>query len=192
MPMIRDTPAITHKIETQTRNSGNTILHKKFPGGHLTMAGANSPASLASRPIRLVLCDEVDRYPASAGDEGDPVSLATKRTATFWNRKRVLTSTPTVKGVSRIERAYESSDQRRYHVPCPHCGHYHPPPMGQRHLGQRSAPHGAYALPGMRARYSRIRQAEDAQARRMAGQRTVHRYRRVSLERTVLAVAQMV
>jgi phage terminase large subunit GpA-like protein len=126
MPMIRDTPAITHKIDAQTRNSGNTILHKKFPGGHLTMAGANSPSSLASRPIRIVLCDEVDRYPASAGDEGDPVSLATKRTATFWNRKRVLTSTPTVKGVSRIERAYESSDQRRYNVPCPYCGHQHP------------------------------------------------------------------
>lgn len=125
MPMIRDTPAITHKIETQTRNSGNTILHKKFPGGHLTMAGANSPSSLASRPIRILLCDEVDRYPASAGDEGDPVSLASKRTATFWNRKRVLTSTPTIKGASRIERAYESSDQRRYYVPCPHCGHYH-------------------------------------------------------------------
>ena len=125
MPMVRDTPAITSKIQTQTRNSGNTILHKAFPGGHLTMAGANSPASLASRPIRIVLCDEVDRYPVSAGDEGDPVSLATKRTATFWNRKRVLTSTPTIKGVSRIERAYEASDQRRYHVPCPHCGHYH-------------------------------------------------------------------
>ncbi|MGL5935489.1 MAG: phage terminase large subunit family protein, partial [Cetobacterium sp.] len=123
MPMMRDTPAITGRIDAQTRNSGNTILHKKFPGGHLTIAGANSPSSLASRPIRIVLADEVDRYPASAGSEGDPVSLAAKRTATFWNRKIVLTSTPTVKGKSRIESAYMESDQRRYYVPCPHCDH---------------------------------------------------------------------
>ena len=86
------------------------------------MAGANSPASLASRPIRILLCDEVDRYPASAGTEGDPVSLGRKRTATFWNRKIILTSTPTVKGVSRIEEEYELSDKRRYYVPCPECG----------------------------------------------------------------------
>jgi phage terminase large subunit GpA-like protein len=88
------------------------------------MAGANSPASLASRPIRVVLLDEVDRYPASAGTEGDPVSLAIKRTATFWNRRILMTSTPTVKGVSRIEQAFERSDQRRFFVPCPHCGEH--------------------------------------------------------------------
>jgi len=86
------------------------------------MTGANAPASLASRPIRVVLCDEVDRYPHSAGSEGDPVSLASKRATTFWNRKIVLTSTPTIKGVSRIEYEYEQSDKRRYHVPCHECG----------------------------------------------------------------------
>jgi phage terminase large subunit GpA-like protein len=90
------------------------------------MAGANSPASLASRPIRDVLCDEVDRYPVSAGAEGDPVNLAKKRTTTFWNRKIILTSTPTIKGASRIETAYEASDQRRYYVPCPECGKKQP------------------------------------------------------------------
>lgn len=122
-PMVRDTPALRGKIaDPRARDSGNTLLHKKFPGGHITMAGANSPASLASRPIRVVLCDEVDRYPVSAASEGDPVNLARKRTTTFWNRKIVLTSTPTIKGLSRIETAYLGSDQRRYHVPCPHCG----------------------------------------------------------------------
>jgi phage terminase large subunit GpA-like protein len=85
------------------------------------MAGANSAASLASRPIRVVLCDEVDRYPASAGTEGDPISLARKRSTTFWNRKLLMGSTPTVKGESRIEAAFEQSDQRYYLVPCQHC-----------------------------------------------------------------------
>ena len=90
-PMVRDTPALQGKIkDARSRDSGNTMLHKTFPGGHVTMAGANSPASLASRPIRVVLCDEVDRYPASAGTEGDPVSLARKRTTTFWNRKLLM------------------------------------------------------------------------------------------------------
>lgn len=125
-PMVRDTPALQGKIaDARARDSGNTLLHKKFPGGQITMAGANSPASLASRPIRVVMCDEVDRYPMSAGTEGDPVSLAKKRTATFWNRKVVLVSTPTVAGISRIEAAYERSDKRRFFVPCPHCGHMH-------------------------------------------------------------------
>lgn len=123
-PMLRDTPALKGKVkDPRSKNSANTLLHKVFPGGHITMAGSNSPASLASRPIRVVLCDEVDRYPASAGTEGDPVNLARKRTATFWNRKVILTSTPTESGSSRIELEFEQSDRRYYHVPCNHCGH---------------------------------------------------------------------
>jgi phage terminase large subunit GpA-like protein len=125
-PMIRDTPALRPKFgDARSRDSGNTLLHKQFPGGHLTIAGAESPASLASRPIRVLLADEVDRYPDSAGTEGDPVKLAEKRTTTFWNRKIILTSTPTVKGFSRIEAAFLETDQRYYHVPCPCCGHAH-------------------------------------------------------------------
>lgn len=122
-PMLRDTPVLREAVkDPRSRDSGNTLLHKQFRGGHVTAAGANSPASLASRPVRVVLCDEVDRYPASAGTEGDPVKLAQKRTATFWNRVFLGGSTPTVKGASRIEIGYESSDQRRFFVPCPHCG----------------------------------------------------------------------
>lgn len=121
-PMIRDTPALRGIIaDPKARDSGNTLLHKKFAGGHLTIAGANSPAGLASRPIRIVLFDEVDRYPPSAGSEGDPVSLGRKRTTTFWNRKVVAVSTPTIKGISRIEAGFESGDQRFFEVPCPHC-----------------------------------------------------------------------
>lgn len=121
-PMIRDCKDLMAKIgDSKSRFSENTILHKKFPGGHITLVGTNSPAGLASRPIRCVFPDEVDRYPVTAGSEGDPLSLAIKRTTTFWNSKVVMTSTPTVKGFSRIETAYLASDQRRYYVQCPHC-----------------------------------------------------------------------
>lgn len=124
-PMLRDTPCLRGKVaESRSRDSGNTTLHKIFPGGHLTLGGANSPAGLAMRPIRVLLFDEVDRYPASAGSEGDPVSIATKRTSTFWNRKIVMVSSPTNEGASRIWDAYLETDQRRYFVPCPECGHH--------------------------------------------------------------------
>jgi hypothetical protein len=122
-PMARDTPCLVGKIaDPKSRDGTNKILHKRFPGGHLTIVGANAPSGLASRPIRLLFCDEVDRYPFSAGAEGDPVNLAKKRTVTFWNRKIVLVSTPTIRGASRIETAYAESDQRQFRVPCPECG----------------------------------------------------------------------
>jgi phage terminase large subunit GpA-like protein len=121
-PMIRDTPVLRAIFNTKSRDSGDTILQKAFPGGRLNMTGANAPATLASRPIRIVLCDEVDRFPVSAGKEGDPVSLAEKRTTTFWNRKIGLVSTPTIKGESRIEASYSEGDRRKFYVPCPHCG----------------------------------------------------------------------
>ncbi len=124
-PMLRDTPALKDKVgDPKARNSGNTLLHKTFPGGHITMAGANSPSSLASRPIRILLADEVDRYPVSAGTEGDPLNLAAKRTTTFWNKKKLYVSTPTIKGVSRIESEYEDSTMEQWCLPCPCCGEY--------------------------------------------------------------------
>ena len=126
-PMIRDTPALHGKVkDVRSRDSGNTILHKKFPGGHVTIAGANSASSLASRPIRIVLMDEIDRYPASAGTEGNPIKLAEKRTATFWNRKKIKVSTPTDKLTSQIEKEYETGTMEEWNVPCPCCGKYQP------------------------------------------------------------------
>lgn len=122
-PMIRDTPRLKGKVrEPKTKDSNNTILEKSYPGGRLILGGANSPANLAGDPIRIVLLDEVDRFPPSAGTEGDPVELAEARTATFSNRKIVLTSTPTEEETSRIAKAYEDSDQRVFFVPCAHCG----------------------------------------------------------------------
>ena len=101
--MLQDTPALSGMVNEKGRNTGNTILEKIFPGGHITMVGANSPSSLASRPIQILLADEVDRYPATAGKEGDPLFLASERLTTFWNSKEVYVSTPTIKDASRIE-----------------------------------------------------------------------------------------
>ena len=121
-PMLRDTECLTKVIgDPRAKQTGNTLKHKSFPGGYITVTGANSPSSLASRPIRVLLLDEVDKYPPSAGASGDPVNLAMMRTTTMWNRKILLTSTPGIKGVSRIEHAYEASDQSHYWVPCVHC-----------------------------------------------------------------------
>lgn len=121
-PMFRDTPRLKDKVkDARSRDANNTTYHKGFDGGHLTLVGSNSSSGLASRPIRLVLFDEVDRYTTTA--EGDPIELAKKRAATFWNRKFVMVSTPTVKGHSRIEAEFEKSDKREYHVPCADCGH---------------------------------------------------------------------
>lgn len=125
-PMIRDTEVLREKVsDAKSRDSNNTILMKSFSGGFLAIGGANSPAGLASRPIRILLCDEVDRYPDSAGKEGDPIALAEKRTITFWNRKKLFVSTPTIKGSSRIEYEYEKGTREKWHVQCPGCGKYH-------------------------------------------------------------------
>ena len=121
-PMIRDSAVLSDIVgDPRSRSSENTLLHKRFPGGHLTMSGANSAAGLSSRPIRVLICDEVDRYPASAGAEGDPVALAVKRTTTFWNRKLGFISSPTIEGLSRIDAAFEASDKRFFQVACHSC-----------------------------------------------------------------------
>jgi phage terminase large subunit GpA-like protein len=122
-PMFRDSPVLRDLLgDKRSRDANNTILHKSFPGGHLTMVGSNAPGNLAMRPVRVVLCDEVDKYPASAGNEGDPIKLAMERSATFWNWLVITTCSPTLAGVSRIEKNYERSDKRVFSVPCPHCG----------------------------------------------------------------------
>ena len=130
-PMIRDTPRLrqfvklhTFKFEEvsfdeQVRESKGKQKH--FPGGSLYMVGSNSVAGLASRPIRIFIGDDVDRWVQAAGHEGDQIVLGQKRTTTFWNRKTVLFSTPSTEALSRINKHFLMSDQRFYHVPCPHC-----------------------------------------------------------------------
>lgn len=128
-PTIRYSPGLNDKFELEgkdgrgtSRKSSNTIREKKFPGGLLALVGANSTAGLASRPIRILLCDEIDRYGTTK--EGDPVKLARQRTENYEaTRKIILVSTPTIKGSSPIYEWYEKSDKREYYVTCPHCGH---------------------------------------------------------------------
>lgn len=124
-PMIDATKVLSDKIKApRAKDSDNTILHKAFPGGHITLAGANSPASLASRPIRIVLMDEIDRYPLSAGSEGSPIKLAEKRANTFWNKKLIKVSTPTIAGVSQIDKEFRKGTMEEWSVCCPACKKY--------------------------------------------------------------------
>lgn len=121
-PSIRDTAVLRDLVkEPRARESQNTILHKVFPGGSIAISGANAPMGLAGRPRRVVLLDEVDRYPASAGTEGDPCLLAIRRTETYPNAVIVYTSTPTNRGSSRIESEFEQTDKRQWHCRCPRC-----------------------------------------------------------------------
>ena len=121
-PMIESSEVLRTLVrEQRSRDSGNTILNKEFSGGILMLVGANSASSLRSSPIRFLFMDEIDGYPGDADGEGDPVALAIQRTANFPNRKIFLVSTPTIKGFSRIEKAYDESDRRQYWVPCPVC-----------------------------------------------------------------------
>ncbi len=124
-PLIEESPELRERVKpARSRDAGNTMLSKEFAGGILIMTGANSAVGLRSTPARYLFLDEVDAYPASADEEGDPVSLAEARSLTFAHRRKaLLTSTPTIRGLSRIEREFEASDQRRFFVPCPHCGH---------------------------------------------------------------------
>lgn len=121
--LISETPCLRERIApARSRDSGNTLFAKEYPGGILVITGSNSASGLRSMPCRYLFLDEVDAFPADVDGEGDPVSLAERRTTTFTRRKILLTSTPTVKGSSRIEAEYLRSDQRRFFVPCPSCG----------------------------------------------------------------------
>ncbi|WP_233863495.1 phage terminase large subunit family protein [Paraburkholderia adhaesiva] len=120
--MVRVTPVLRDLIGTRRmRNAEETLLFKSFPGGFLALAGAGSPDNLARRPVRVVLSDEIDKYPLTR--EGEPIALAEERTATFANWLSIRACSPTIEGQSRIASAYAESDQRRASVACPHCGH---------------------------------------------------------------------
>lgn len=124
--MIESTPELRAKVSrSKGKDSGNTLMYKEFPGGFLSMVGANSPVGLSSTPAKNIYGDEIDRYPESVGGEGSAVDLAETRTATFGNRRKMLlTSTPTKKGASQIDNEFEKTGQRYFHVPCPHCNAY--------------------------------------------------------------------
>lgn len=119
------TPALRLRIGPQlTRDGSNTLLEKTFPGGDIVFAGANSPASLASRPRRIIILDEIDKYKKNIGSDGSPIKQAFQRAQNYWNARRLLASTPTIEGLSEIAAWFAKSDQRYFEVPCPHCQAY--------------------------------------------------------------------
>lgn len=125
--MIEDIPQLADKVaDPKARNSNNTILLKSYPGGNIAISGANSPSSLASDPRRIIWMDETDRFPESAGSEGNPIKLAEKRATSYWNKKHIKTSTPTIAGRSKIESAYNKGSMEEWSVQCPECGAWQP------------------------------------------------------------------
>ena len=128
-PMLAATPELSSRIVTPgPRKAGNSTFLKQFPGGALSLVGANSAVSLRATPARFVVLDEIDGFPRDTDGEGDPVELAVKRTATFRGRRKILLiSTPTLEGMSRIAAAYVETDQRKIFWPCHHCFEYFSP-----------------------------------------------------------------
>ena len=123
-PMIEESERLRKRVRSpRTRDSGNTVLTKEFPGGVLVFVGANAPSNLRMMPIKYLILDEPDEYKSNVGNQGDPVELAIARTRNFSRKKIYVCSSPTVKGRSKVERFFLDSDQRRYYVPCPHCNH---------------------------------------------------------------------
>ena len=126
-PMIRDTKVLKRLVKKSNKRAEGTVQGKMFPGGYVRFVGANSPSGLASRPIRITLLDEVDRFPGSAKEEGNPVELAEARTTTFFNRKMLRVSTPTDDTTSKIKKLFLQGSQEEWCLPCPHCGELQAP-----------------------------------------------------------------
>ena len=124
-PMFQETPVLAERVEApRSRDSGNTLFSKEFPGGMLLLTGANSATGLRSTPCRYIFADEIDAFPLDVEGEGDPVELAAKRATTYARKKILITSTPTIRDYSRIEKELLRSDCRKYYVPMPCCGEY--------------------------------------------------------------------
>jgi phage terminase large subunit GpA-like protein len=125
--MLNETGALAELVSNASRSKSNRDdLLEYGAQARIIKAGANSPDSLRSEHLPYVIADEIDAFPWDVGGEGDPLTLIENRQRTFSRAKTYLVSTPTVEHESHIAAAYAASDQRLYHVPCPHCGHYHP------------------------------------------------------------------
>jgi phage terminase large subunit GpA-like protein len=124
-PMVEATPRLADKIPiTAKRDKDNRWQFKGFPGGFLKFVGSNSPSSVKSTPAPVVCVEEPDDCNTNVREQGDTITLLKERTKSFPRRKVIFGGTPTIEGFSRIEAAYKSSDQRKFWVPCPHCGEH--------------------------------------------------------------------
>ncbi len=124
--MIEECPTLRRKVAAENRRKGSSNqLEKMFTAGSLSLTGANSASGLRSNPVRVLVLDETDAYPLNVADEGSPIKLAEARTSTFAKNKKIFKlSTPTIAATSAISAALETTDKKRYMVPCPHCGSY--------------------------------------------------------------------
>lgn len=117
--MLKATPEIAKKFD-----ENSSLLELQFDSMYISLTGSNSPSGLASKPIRFLMMDEVDKYPGASSKEADPIKLASERTKTFHNKKIYITSTPTLK-TGHIWKEKEAADiEKHFFVPCPHCGEY--------------------------------------------------------------------
>jgi len=140
-PLVSGTPRLALKVPAaRSRDSGNTVLSKEFPGGQLIVTGANSAVGLRSMPAQYAFLDEIDGYPVDVNEEGSPIALVEARQRTFARRKRIKVSTPTIAGRSAIETAYGATDQRRYFVPCPSCAAMQPLEFARLTWSKRGLP----------------------------------------------------
>jgi phage terminase large subunit GpA-like protein len=150
-PAIAATRAVAKRVKAHRSRAadGSKTLVKKFPNGRLILTGANSATELSSKTVRFALADEVDRWPVEIEGQGDPMGLLDARQSAFTRagtQKKLIISTPTNKGGSRIDKAYASGDQRHWFMPCPHCG----TEIGFRFENlkfERHAPYGAHYVP---------------------------------------------
>lgn len=150
-PMLRDVVAVRGLVAEGHKMSANTLRNKLFPGGKLILGGANNATAFQRVTVRILLLDEADKYAANAGGEGDPVELAITRTKDSAMRKIVVVSTPLLENSSRVRKLFEEGDQRRYYVPCTHCGHFdilvfhqEADGVGHRMRWPKDDPDGAY------------------------------------------------
>lgn len=120
--LIDATPAVREVVvESKSRDTGNTILYKRYLGGSIYITSAGSASNFRGPRAGVVYCDEIDGFPASAGDEGDPIALAFKRAEGFADAIKLLSGTPTLKNYSNIENWLNKSDKRMWFVPCRRC-----------------------------------------------------------------------
>lgn len=123
-PMVAETSVLNERVaDARSRDRGNTLQNKKFLGGAIGFRGANSPAALRGFPAKRLFLDEIDNFPGELEQEGDPLQLAITRTTSYPDSKRCFTSTPTYRGLSKVEKLFLKSDRRRYFLTCPECGH---------------------------------------------------------------------
>lgn len=128
-PIIEATPTVRRKVKpVRSRASGSTTFRKEFLGGSLKIKWASSAAQLRMDSAERIILDEVDEYPHDVGKgevkQGHPCDIVRSRVSTYHRYKIAELSTPTIDGLSRIDKRYHDGSQGRYHVPCPHCGHY--------------------------------------------------------------------